>query len=229
MNNFDYTIKKSSRARYLRIKIDNSGEVIVTIPSRINERHGHDFVSKNSSWVLAKLKEVNYNKTEYKFESGEFLPYLGEEIKLLFKKDDRKYPKGGIHSDTMLIMANEEDINDKKKIREAIIKTYKKYFRTIIEEAVEEYTKVYGFKYNRIAIKDNKTNWGSCSSKKNLNFNWKLIFAPLDVIDYVVVHEVCHLKEQNHSSRFWDLVEKEYPDYKEKKKWLKDNGGKLMI
>ncbi|MBU0727650.1 M48 family metallopeptidase, partial [Patescibacteria group bacterium] len=65
--------------------------------------------------------------------------------------------------------------------------------------------------------------WGSCSDRKNLNFNWKLIMAPIEIIDYVVVHEMCHLKQMNHSSKFWNLVAEKMPDYKELRKWLKDN------
>ncbi|MCA9386358.1 M48 family metallopeptidase, partial [Candidatus Dojkabacteria bacterium] len=73
------------------------------------------------------------------------------------------------------------------------------------------------------------TNWGSCSSKGNLNFTWRLIFAPLEILDYVVVHELCHLKEQNHSQRFWDLVAEQVPDYKKKRIWLKKHGANLYF
>lgn len=82
--------------------------------------------------------------------------------------------------------------------------------------------------FNRITIREQKTRWGSCSSKQNLNFNWKLILAPPEILDYVVVHELCHLKEMNHSPAFWHEVEQILPDYPQRKKWLKDNGWKLM-
>lgn len=82
--------------------------------------------------------------------------------------------------------------------------------------------------FNRITIREQKTRWGSCSSSRNLNFNWKLMLAPPEILDYVVVHELCHLKEMNHSPAFWHEVEKVLPDYAQRKKWLKDNGWKLM-
>ena len=84
-----------------------------------------------------------------------------------------------------------------------------------------------GVDYGRITIREQKTRWGSCSSKGNLNFNWKLILAPPEVLDYVVVHELCHLKKMNHSKAFWDEVGKVMPEYETYKLWLKENGWKL--
>jgi len=80
-----------------------------------------------------------------------------------------------------------------------------------------------GLDYGKIFIKDQKTLWASCSRSKNLNFNWRLAAAPAEVLDYVVIHELCHLREMNHSKRFWGLVREVCPDYKARKKWLKDN------
>lgn len=81
----------------------------------------------------------------------------------------------------------------------------------------------------RITIRSQKTRWGSCSSKGGLNFNWRLYLAPPEILDYVVVHELCHLVEMNHSKAFWDLVGSILPDYKEREQWLKDNGSSLDI
>ena len=91
------------------------------------------------------------------------------------------------------------------------------------------YAQLLGVTYATISIRDQKTRWGSCSSKGNLSFSWRLILAPPKVLDYVVVHELCHRKEMNHSPRFWVLVESMIPDYKTHRKWLKENGEKLTI
>ena len=85
-----------------------------------------------------------------------------------------------------------------------------------------------GVDYGQITIRSQKTRWGSCSSKGNLNFNCLLLLAPPEVLDYVVVHELCHRKEMNHSPRFWAEVARVMPDYKVRRKWLKDNGNGLM-
>lgn len=91
-----------------------------------------------------------------------------------------------------------------------------------------DYAKQIGVTYGRITIRNQKTRWGSCSSKGNLNFNCLLMLTPPEVIDYVVVHELCHRKEMNHSGAFWAEVEKVLPDYKEQVKWLKENGAQII-
>ena len=96
-----------------------------------------------------------------------------------------------------------------------------------ITKRVAYFARLMGVSYRNITIREQKTRWGSCSSEKNLNFNWKLILAPPEVLDYVVVHELCHLKEMNHSKAFWDEVGKVMPNYETHKLWLKENGWKL--
>lgn len=89
--------------------------------------------------------------------------------------------------------------------------------KQLLKSRVEEMNRYYQFEYARISVKDLKSRWGSCSSKKNLNFHYKLLFLPMDLVDYVVVHELCHLKEMNHSEKFWTLVSQVIPDYKKKR------------
>ena len=98
----------------------------------------------------------------------------------------------------------------------------------VFPERVAFFAEKTGVTYGRITLRQQKTRWGSCSANGNLNFNWLLILAPAPVLDYVVVHELCHRKEMNHSQAFWKEVEAVLPDYREQKKWLKENGWKLM-
>ncbi len=100
--------------------------------------------------------------------------------------------------------------------------------KRIIPPKVEYYASEMGIKYNRITIRNQRTRWGSCSNKRNLNFNCLLMLAPDDVVDYVIVHELCHIKEMNHSEKFWAEVENVLPDYKMSYNWLKKHGGELM-
>lgn len=100
--------------------------------------------------------------------------------------------------------------------------------RTVIPKRVKYYAPIVGVTYGRISIKNQKTRWGSCSNKGNLNFNVALMRAPIEVLDYVVVHELCHRIEMNHSEKFWKEIERVMPDYKIYRKWLKDNGNKLL-
>lgn len=98
----------------------------------------------------------------------------------------------------------------------------------VIPERVDYFAKVIGVTYGKITVRNQKTRWGSCSSKGNLNFNCLLMLAPPEVLDYVVVHELCHRKQMNHSKAFWLEVEKVLPDYKEVRKWLKEEGSQMI-
>lgn len=113
--------------------------------------------------------------------------------------------------------------------RSALEKRYRETAKEYFPKRAAYYAAFLGVSYDRIRIAGQKTRWGSCSSNKTLSFNWKLMLAPPKVLDYVVVHEICHLREMNHSPRFWALVESLMPDYKQQRKWLKENGHTLEL
>ena len=115
-----------------------------------------------------------------------------------------------------------------EKLTQAEIEALTVQAKAYIPERVEHYAKIIGVDYGRITIRKQKTKWGSCSSKDNLNFNCLLMLTPNEVIDSVVVHELCHIKEMNHSKSFYDEVLRVYPDYKKWNKWLKNNGPAIM-
>lgn len=119
--------------------------------------------------------------------------------------------------------------------RQIVIDDVEKARKWLIKEARSEflkklalYSEILGVEYNRISVREQKTRWGSCSTGKNLNFNWKLIMMPEAVLDYVVVHELAHLIEMNHSEQFWQQVARACPEYKECRNWLKVNGGRYI-
>ena len=117
----------------------------------------------------------------------------------------------------------------KKIIRETIVQWYCCQAKKIIYERVQFYQPYVNEKIGTIRIKEQKTRWGSCSSKHNLNFNWKCIMAPIEMVDYIVVHELCHLKQMNHSQAFWNEVGKILPDYKMRDMWWKKHGKEMEI
>lgn len=121
------------------------------------------------------------------------------------------------------------DPENEKGVRMALRNVLSELAMRRIRERLTLYAPRISTDYGRVTIREQRTRWGSCSSKRNLNFNWKLIQAPPEALDYVVIHELCHLIEFNHSPRFWSLVEKQMPAYKAWKKWLKDHGAELGI
>ena len=121
----------------------------------------------------------------------------------------------------------EEQAEKVRTLTDAEREVYRGQARNVFEQKVRYYAGLMNVTYGRIAIRDQKTRWGSCSAEGNLNFNWRLIFAPAGVLDYVVVHELAHRKEMNHSARFWAVVEAYMPEYKKYRNWLKENGNIL--
>ena len=115
-----------------------------------------------------------------------------------------------------------------EKLTEQEIARLREQTRCLVTQRVRHYAPLVGVTYNQITIRMQHTRWGSCSSKGNLNFNGLLALVPPEILDYVVVHELCHRKELNHSERFWNEVAKILPDHKERRKWLKENGHRLI-
>jgi len=122
-----------------------------------------------------------------------------------------------------------EALKEEGKFTEREIKKLQTLAKQVIPEKVAYYARLLGVTYGRISIRKQKTRWGSCSREGNLNFNCLLMMVPPEVLDYVVVHELSHRLEMNHSARFWAQVEKVIPDYKKAKKWLKEHGSQLML
>ena len=118
---------------------------------------------------------------------------------------------------------------NEEAVRQALKQALSRLALERIRGHLEHYAPLLGVQFGRVAIRDQKSRWGSCSAKHNLNFNWKLIMAPPQALEYVVIHELCHLIEFNHSARFWRLVESRMPEYEAWKKWLKAHGSELGV
>lgn len=228
MFSFDPIIKKSHKARNLIIKITPDLKVIITVPTGISLERAYEFLKAKNDWINERLDKIKTsNKNGLNFTNNSIIPIFGIEHTIERLVTKIPTPKVFIDNNKILIFSNKH--TKEEEIKKIIKKSLVKEFRKNIIKFIEKYNQDQKFKYKRIAIKDNRTNWGSCSTKGNLNFNWKLIFAPKDVCEYVVVHELCHLIEHNHSKAFWDLVKSIYPDFKIKRNWLKRNGHKLSI
>ncbi|MCI7290446.1 MAG: M48 family metallopeptidase [Blautia sp.] len=146
-----------------------------------------------------------------------------KEIKRILEKND-----SWIQKHIEMLREKQAEAEDVKKLTAEEIKTLAEQALKLIPQRVEYFARQVGVTYGRITIRNQKTRWGSCSSKGNLNFNCLLMLAPTEILDYVVVHELCHRKEMNHSKAFWTEVEKVLPDYRQSVQWLKENGNQIM-
>ncbi|MDM7202741.1 MAG: SprT family zinc-dependent metalloprotease [Thermodesulfobacteriaceae bacterium] len=213
-----------TKRKTIALQITDDATLIVRAPFEVSDEVIMRVVSKHLNWIKQKIKEVKGRDPKVvskEFVSGESFPYLGQYYRLEIV-DDQKEP---------LIFENKFYLAKWAKFmaREVFIDWYKKMAYEKISERVEWYTSLSGLKYNKITITNAQKRWGSCSEKGNLNFSWRLIMAPLPVIDYVVVHELAHLEIKNHSKRFWNRVKILMPDYEKHKEWLKRNGYLLRL
>lgn len=219
----EYKVRRSERASRSRIDVDLNG-VTVVIPEGEN-MDPEEFLHEKRDWVLEKHEEMeNYwaRIPEREFKEGETFPYLGEEYELRLSSDDKFDVVNG------QIIIPEEKVSN-SSLKDTIEELYREEAREKIHEIIREYEGEIDVKFNRLYIRNQKTKWASCTSKNNLSFNWRLMMAPENVLEYVVVHELLHLEEPNHSKRFWRLMGEIMPDYRERRKWLKENSPELVF
>lgn len=227
-NGFTFQLNRSARAKRFRISIGTEREFRVTVPKRALDFQIKHFLAQNKSWISRQIKRMekeNQNHPRPKYESGDRFYYFGESLSLSVKPQDLKRVRVKVRVRELEVLINRLVTKEegKRQIRQGIERFYRKKAEEVIRDRLEFFNEQYGFQFNRVSFRNQKTRWGSCSAKRNLNFNWRLIMAPIEVIDYVVVHELCHLQQMNHSAKFWQLVEKAIPDFKERRKWLKKN------
>ena len=212
-----------SKRRTLSLIVEIDGTLTVRAPLRMKEADIRRFIEAKKSWVNGsrpgRRKKRNSPSSIYGRRN---VPVPGQEIPLRIVSPNKK---PALVMDRFFKLA-ESARSQAQSVFEA---WYKKQARALLTERVEFFAHAQGFKVKKIRISSARTRWGSCSAKGTLSFTWRLVMAPPDVIDYVVVHELCHLKELNHSKAFWAQVEAILPDYKTRRKWLKDNGAKLHL
>lgn len=229
----EYVLTKSKR-KTVGIKITNDGEVMVSAPLRASDKAVEGIVLKKAKWIMEKLKVVKENQNKIKskeFINGRTISLLGKEYELSLEEAVIRGASVKFNGSIFLVRVNSSLTAEGKQqfIKDVLTLWMRKKAKEVFEERTKQYANMLKLYPKRITIKEQKTLWGSCSSKDNINFNWRLILAPIEVLDYVVVHELCHLKHRNHSKDYWDFVEGAMPDYEERRQWLKDNSNRLLL
>lgn len=220
----DFTVEYRKR-KTLSIRIDPTGKVLVIAPKGLTQEGIKELLKSKSKWILGKLKEVEeigYKDVKKKFVDGEFFMYLGKNYPLEIELNEGiRKPEIEIFQDKIYVRISNNDVDF---LKNAMEKWYRQKCFIMINQRVGYFKEFVKKEPNNIRVKEQKKRWGSCTSKGDILFNWRCIMAPLDIIDYIVVHEMCHLIHMNHSNVFWDLVESILPDYKERRNWLKKYG-----
>ena len=193
----------------------DQAKLLIKAPIGTSQHFIFDFIHNNKE----KLEQIKKNIKKIDYTPGKFFLFMGEEYKLCYAPNIPPTIK------EKKIFVN---CIDNECIKKTMVLLYKNKAKNYLTKRADLIAKKLNFKYNKIKISSAKTRWGSCSSKGNINLTWRLIMTPSFVIDYVIIHELVHLKKPHHKKSFWDMVKLFMPAYEDAKKWLKKNGNNIM-
>ncbi|MDB2683015.1 M48 family metallopeptidase [Alphaproteobacteria bacterium] len=214
-------MKRSTRAKRISLRLDNKDRVFVlTVPKRCSAKQAQDFALTHEEWMQEKLEEL---PESVPFVHGSIIPILGynRELEIFYNKS-LKATDIVLRRNRLTVYTNREDPTQR------IVRFLKSLAKETMEEIAYERAARIRKTINNLYVRDTKTRWGSCSSDGNISLSWRLIFAPFEAMDYVVSHEVAHLKHLDHSPRFWALCRELSDDYENGHYWMKHYGPELM-
>jgi predicted metal-dependent hydrolase len=222
MRDIPYTVRRSSRARRVRVNVsahheDGAAGVEVVLPARAAEREAAAAIRELRPWIERRLDEAERVRAHLAAR-GRTLPYLGIPLELVAQHGRSRVHRTG---DRLLVPDGDA--------RPALERFYRRAARSEIAARLDRATALAGSTYADLQIRSQRTRWASCSPGGRMSFNWRLMLAPERVLDYVVWHEVCHLEIADHSRSFWRLLERYWPGYREDRRWLQRNGATLVL
>lgn len=222
---FTAELIRTDRKKTATIVVEN-GLASVLIPEGTTQAKVENLLTKRTKWIKEKLYlQSQYSPvTPKEYVPGESFSYLGKNYRLKIQAANAKSVKLVNGRLTVALPTQQRTV---QQIQLALINWYQDHAEKRLQEKTKRYAKLIGVTPNAVGIKSFKARWGSCHVNGNILYNWKIIMAPNRIVDYVVVHELCHLKHHDHSPKFWKAVEKVVPDYRDCKQWLKEHGRSL--
>lgn len=210
-------IRKHATSRRIVLRYQQRNHCIaLTLPRYVSIRQGLSFVEAKREWIAARLQEI---PASIAFVHGQTLPVLGERFEIRHVGG-----RGVVQCDgTFLLVPGQEGFMS-RRVRDFLKDTARRY----IAQSATEKAALLGKRITKITLRDTHSHWGSCNHKGNLSFSWRLVFAPVEVLDYVICHEVAHLRYLNHSNDFWLTVEMLCPRYRELRQWLRQHANELQ-
>ncbi|MGQ9856668.1 MAG: M48 family metallopeptidase [Fervidobacterium sp.] len=216
---FEYKIVHKN-TRKISIYVDYNGTLKISVPKSMTEKELEQFLKRKESEIKKLVESFSAQKSA--FTSKNAILYLGEERKIIINGDSTvplRYVNG-------TFFLNPRYVDDANKLA---IWWLRKQAEEYLPKKVNEISEIMSVRYKKVTIRDTKTRWGSCSTKGTISLNWRLIMAPIGVVEYVIVHELAHIVHPNHSPQFWGFVGKFVPDYRLFRNWLKNNGKNLFL
>ncbi len=217
-----YTVRRSSRARRVRVNVHAQAElrsvgVEVVLPERTPERAAAAAVSELRPWIERRVDEAQEVIRVLAARAGT-IPYLGLPLLLVPQAGRTRVHRAG---ERLLVPASDA--------RPALERFYRRAARAEVRRRLDAATAIAGRPYRDLQVRSQRSRWASCSPEGRMSFNWRLLLAPERVLDYVVWHEVCHLEVLDHSPRFWALLQRRWPGYREDRAWLRRHGATLVL
>lgn len=221
-----YVLKRSSRAKRVRLEVRQHSGLAVVVPRSYPLQDLDNLLREKQAWILRHLASARHAAAPPPIgdiRDGDLIPYLGRNLRVIDCRGDG-CPRGVTLTPDRLLISGASDGQGLESLAE---QWYRSQARSILRQKVDAVTSRLGLGYGRIIIRGQRTRWGSCSQRGTLSFNWRLMMTPEAVIDYVIIHEVAHLREMNHTERFWKLVAEECPRWREYRRWLDEHGAWL--
>ena len=212
-----YTIRRSARAKRVRVRVDHRGALEVLLPQRAGRREAEAALTELRPWIDRRIAEAHAARERLAAPPGT-VPFLGAHLRLRPQAGRSRVERDG-----------DELLTPPSDSAPALEAWYRAQARREIAGRLDAATTALGRRPTALSIRNQRTRWGSCSAKGAMSFNWRLLLAPEPVLDYVVWHEACHLVVMDHSPRYWALVERHVPGYREPRRWLRRNGAALVL
>jgi predicted metal-dependent hydrolase len=218
---FQVEVLRTGRKKSASIQLD--GDLVkVSVPQTLSDKRVRELITQRTPWIKTKLRELS-DRPEFKpkeYVSGETFPYLGKNYRLKVLQGDDCLVR--LKNGRFIATISNSD-EPQSLVQELLSEWYRNHAEMRLREKTERLAKIVDVAPRSVAIKTYKSRWGSCSARGDITYNWKIILAPHRIVDYVVVHELCHLLEHNHSARYWKHVERYVPNWRDCKDWLHKN------
>ncbi len=221
-----------SKRKTIGIILDKKRGLLVRAPIRVSKKEITQLLHKKEAWIRRSMEKINAIQSipePTRFRDGETVRYLGKLYPIRIVTEHRRSTIVKFIDDEFVIYIPNNSDNNQELIRKKMINWYREQALIIFSGRVEHYSGIVGAKPDSIRIRGFKRRWGACHSNGLIEFNWKILLAPIEILDYLVVHEMAHLKTTGHSPRFREIVRGILPDFKERERWLRNFGPTLVI